>query len=466
MSYDILIIGGGPGGYVSAIRAAQLGAKVCVVEKDKVGGTCLNRGCIPTKSILSSVKLLSQIKEAAEFGIKVEKYEHNCKAIVDRKNTIVEKSVQGIEFLFKSYGVDLIRGEGIIKTKNIVSVKNQDGVKEIETKNIIIATGSEPAQIPIFQIDGKKVITSTEALNLSELPESILIIGGGVIGCEFATIFNELGVKITIVEMMPNIIPTEDVQIARRLQGILKKRGININTNSKIISLVKSGNKVTIELESREKFESDMVLVSIGRSINSKNIGLENIGVQTGQRGEIIVNDYMETNVPGVYAIGDVTAKVMLAHVASAQGRQAVENILHEKRPMDYSIIPSCIFTHPEIGSVGLTETRAKDKGIDVTTGTFQFAGLGKAQAMGETEGIARLVVEKNTDRVIGGQIIGPDATSLIAEVALGIRLKATSKDIGETIHAHPTLPEAVMEAAEDVHGLSCHLAKKRKADK
>lgn len=465
MSYDILIIGGGPGGYVAAIRAAQLGAKVCVVEKDKVGGTCLNRGCIPTKSILSSIKVLSLITEAEKYGIEVGSFKPDFNAIINRKNTIIEKSVQGIEFLFKSYGIDLIRGEGSIKKTGLVAVKYESGEKEIEAKNIIIASGSEPAQIPMFQIDGKKVITSTEALNLIEYPEKIIIIGGGVIGCEFATIFNKLGVKVTIIEMMPCIIPTEDIQLGRRLQSILKKQGIEILTGSKITKLTKDKD-VTVELESGEKYVSDLVLVSIGRSLNTKNLGLDNLGVKTGQRGEIIVNEFLETNVPDVYAIGDVTAKIMLAHVASAQGRQAVENILKEKKSMDYSLIPSCIFTQPEIGTVGLTETKAKEKGIDVITGTFQFAGLGKAQAMGETEGIARLIVDKKTDKILGGQIIGPDATSLIAEVVLAIKLGATALEIAETIHAHPTLPEAVMEAAEDVHDMSVHLAKKRKSVK
>ncbi|MDD5773739.1 MAG: dihydrolipoyl dehydrogenase [bacterium] len=462
MSYDILIIGGGPGGYVAAIRAAQLGAKVCVVEKDKVGGTCLNRGCIPTKSILSSIKVLSLITEAEHFGIEVGNFKPNFKAIIDRKNTIIEKSVQGIEFLFKSYGVDLVRGEGSIKKAGLVVVKDASGEKEIEAKNIIVASGSEPANIPMFQIDGKKVITSTEALNLTEYPEKIIIIGGGVIGCEFATIFSRLGVKVTIIEMMPCIIPTEDIQLGRRLQSLLKKQGIEIFTGSKITKLTKDKD-VTVELESGEKYTADLVLVSIGRSLNTKNLGLENIGVKTGPRGEIIVNEFLETNVPGIYAIGDVTAKIMLAHVASAQGRQAVENILKEKKPMDYSLIPSCIFTQPEIGTIGLSETKAKEKGIDVTTGTFQFAGLGKAQAMGETEGIARLIVDKKTDKILGGQIIGPDATSLIAEVVLAIKLGATAMEIAETIHAHPTLPEAVLEAAEDVHDMSVHLAKKKK---
>ncbi len=461
--YDLIVIGGGPGGYVAAIRAAQLGGKVALVEKDKLGGTCLNRGCIPTKALLASVKVLAQTREAAEFGVLVDEVVYDFAKIMARKNEIVENLVGGIGQLCQSYGVEVIKGAGSFTDQNTISVKNGEVVSEITASNIIIATGSEPANIPVFGIDGQRVITSNEALNLESVPESILIVGGGVIGCEFACILNELGCQVTIVEMMPQIIPTEDIQIARRLATIMKKSGVVIHTKTRIEQIDKQSGGIKATLDNGKEIEAEMSLISIGRSLNTKGLVLENAGVRLSQRGAIEIDERCRTNVKHVFAIGDVTAKIMLAHLASAQGLVAAENALGHVVEIDYEVVPSCIFTHPEIASVGLTAAKAKEKGLEVKEGTFNFRGLGKAVTMGETEGMVRLTCDAESDVVLGGQIIGPHATDLIGEIALAIRHRLTAKDIAGTIHAHPTLPEAVMEAAEDVHGLSIHLAKKRK---
>ncbi len=463
MTYDVTIIGGGPGGYVAAIRAAQLGAKVCLIEKTQLGGTCLNRGCIPTKTILASIKVLKHIKEAEEFGIKVENINVDLGKIVERKNAVVSTLVSGIEFLFKSYNITLIRGAGKIKSRNQIEVNlSEGGIENIESKNIIIATGSEPAMIPAFGIDGKKVITSNEALVLREIPKRMIIIGAGVIGCEFACILSTLGTEVTAVELMPNILPTEDINISRRMAQILKKQGINIKTKVKIEKIEKTADGVIAVLENGEKIEADKALVSIGRSLNTKNIGIEEVGIKLTDRGAVEVDEHLRTNIDNIYAIGDITGKIMLAHVASAQGLVAAANCVGENSVIDYNVVPSCIFTFPEIASVGYTEDKAIKAGIRVKTGTFNFRALGKAQAMGETEGLVRIVADEKTDAILGAQMLGPNVTDLIAEVALAIKNNLTVKQIADTIHAHPTLAEAVMEAAEDVHGMSIHTAKKK----
>ncbi|MBI4650070.1 dihydrolipoyl dehydrogenase [Candidatus Desantisbacteria bacterium] len=463
MTYDIAILGGGPGGYVAAIRAAQLGAKVCLIEKTRVGGTCLNRGCIPTKAILGSIKVLRHIQHSEEFGISVEKINVDMGKILNRKDEIVNNLVSGVELLLKSNNVTLINGTGTLKSSNTIDVSLSSGGQEtVEANNLIIATGSEPALIPAFNIDGQKVMTSNEALSLKEIPKKMIIIGAGVIGCEFACILSALGTEVVMVELMPNILPTEDVNIARRMAQILKKQGVEIKTKVKIEKIEKTDAGVTAILEGGVRIEAEKALVSIGRSLNTKNIGLEEAGVKLNERGTIFVDDYMRTNISNIYAIGDITGKIMLAHVASAQGLVAAANCTGEKLTMDYSVIPSCIFTFPEIASVGYTEDKAKQAGFEVKTGTFNFRALGKACAIGETEGLVRIVAEEKTDRVLGAQMLGPNVTDIIAEVTLAIKNKLTVKQIIDTIHAHPTLAEAVMEAAEDAHGMSIHIAGKK----
>jgi dihydrolipoamide dehydrogenase len=461
--YDIAIIGGGPGGYTAAIRAAQLGASVCLVEKNKVGGTCLNWGCIPTKALLSCTHVLSYIKRAEEFGLEVEGIKANWPRMVERKDKVVAKLVSGIEFLLKSYNVELIQGRASLAGKDLIEIEETNGGEiQLSASHIILATGSRPAYLPAFDIDGKQVITSNEALGLTELPESLIIVGGGVIGSEFACIFSELGVKITIVEALDRILNTEDRQISQRMRGIFKKRGITIHTNAKITGIKKTPQQVTAMLESGEEITAQKVLVSIGRALNTQELGLEETGIELGPRGQIIVNDRMQTNIPNIYAIGDIVGKIMLAHVATRQGMVAVGNIMGSPEVMDYGVVPSTIFTQPEIASVGLTADKAKQAGHEVKLGNFSFMALGKAVAMGEAEGTIRIVADAKTDKLLGAQIMGPHATDLIAEVALGISQGSTAADIARTIHAHPTLAEAIFEAAEDVHGKAIHVAKRK----
>ncbi|NLL17542.1 MAG: dihydrolipoyl dehydrogenase [Clostridia bacterium] len=458
MEFDVIVIGGGPGGYVAAIRAAQLGAKVAVVEKDSLGGTCLNRGCIPTKALVASAELVHQLKNAATFGINVDGFSVDFRRVMARKEEIVEGLVKGIAFLLSRHKIESISGFGKLVAPGTVEVHKEDGtVEQLTGKNIIIATGSEPALITALGYNGKTVITSNEALELEDIPKSLLIIGGGVIGCEFASIFNEFGTEVTIVEAMPNILPLVDNEISRRLTMVMKKKGIAIKTKAMISSVVEEEGGIKATLETGEEIRAEKALISIGRTFNTKGLGLENVGVALGAKGEILVDDYLRTNVPGIYAIGDVTNKIQLAHVASAQGLVAVENIMGGNRVMDYSVVPSCIFTMPEIGTVGITSQEAKARGINAKVGKFPFTALGKARCMEETDGNVKIITDAETDKVLGVHIFGPHATDLIAEAALAIQLGATAKEIAQTIHAHPTLAESMMEAAENVHGLSIH---------
>jgi len=463
--YDITIIGGGPGGYTAAIRAAQLGASICLIEKGRVGGTCLNRGCIPTKSLLCSTEVLAHTKKAADYGVEVQGVSGNLAKMVERKNRIVKKLVDGVEHLLSvNNKIRLIKGTGTIISPTQVKATSKEGGEEtIETKTIIIATGSEPAMIPAFGIDKKQVITSTEALNITTPPSSMIVVVGGVIGCEFSCIFSELGTQITILELMPSILPLEDRAIAQRLSASLKRRGIKIKTGVQITEIKKDASSVTAVLKSGDEISADMALVSIGRALNTKGLGLENVGVEQGQRGEISVNERMETNIKGIYAIGDVVGKIMLAHVAATQGAIAAANALGDNLLMDYDVVPSCIFTSPEIGTVGLTQEKAKVLGYEVKVGNFSFMALGKALAMGESEGTVRIVADAKTDQILGAQIFGPHATDLVAEMALAIKNKLTAKQVAETIHAHPTLAEALHEASEDIHDMAIHIAKRRK---
>lgn len=459
MSYKVVILGGGPGGYVAAIRAAQLGAKVAVVEKDQLGGTCLNRGCIPTKALVSGVEALRTIKKGADMGIGTGECVIDFSRMMERKDQVVERLVTGIKFLFKKNKIDLFSGIGKLLSSNEVEVTKPDGAKEIITaENIIIATGSEPAIIPSMGYDGERVITSNEALRLTDVPKRLLVIGGGVAGCEFACIFAELGTEVTIVDVMPTILPGVDKEVTKHLQSLFKRRGIKLKTKALIKEVKKHDDNVIAVLEDGEEVEADKVLISVGRVFNSKNLGLETMGVQTGPKGEIIVDSHLRTNIPNIYAIGDINNKVQLAHVASAQGIKAAENIMGIDKEMKYDVIPSCIFTYPEVAGIGITSQQAEEQGLSVKSGKFPFMALGKAQAAGETDGFVKIIADAATDKVLGVHIMGAHATDLIAEAALAIKLGATSEQLAETIHAHPTLAEAMMEAAEAVHGRSIHI--------
>lgn len=455
--FDIVIIGSGPGGYVAAIRAAQMGAKAAIVEKDKIGGTCLNRGCIPTKALYYSAGALTAARKAGEFGVTVGEIKFDLGKAVDRKNDVVKKLVGGVEQLLKGNGVETLRGSATVASPGKVRVAKSDGTtEEVAAKSIIIATGSEPAMIPAFNIDRKNVLTSTEMLDLREVPKSLLIIGGGVMGCEFATLFSAFGSSVVIVELLPTILSTEDKMVSRTILKRYKELGVTVLTEVSVESVTVEEGRVKTRLKDGREFVTEKVMVSIGRSFNSPGLGLEAIGVNM-DKGRITVNEKMETSVKGVYAIGDVTGKMLLAHVASTQGIVAVRNALGKETAMDYSVIPAGIFTDPEIASVGLREKDAEEKGIPVKVGRFPYAASGKALGMGETEGFVQIIADPGTDKVLGCSIVGAHATDLIGEVAIVMKTGAKVKDIAETVHAHPTLPELVMEAAEDAHGTAIH---------
>ena len=457
----IVIVGGGPGGYVAGIRAAQRGAQVTVVEKDLVGGTCLNRGCVPTKAILGSVEAIHKARAGEEFGFKVGgDIEPDFARIMERKNEISKKLRDGIQGLFKRSKVELLVGQGRIVSADRVEVETTDGVKSLAADKIIIATGSEPAELPFFDFSQPTVLDSTAALEMEQVPKSLLIIGAGVIGCEFASIFSELGTDITMVEMMPQMLPLEDKRLAKQFQSIFRKKGINVMLKSKVESVADYGdNSITVDLEGGDQVTAEKMLVSIGRRPNTQDIGLEDVGVEMDQRGYIKVNDRLETSVEGIYAIGDVNGGILLAHVASAEGLVAVENCLGGNEERDLSVVPSCIYTMPEIASVGLTESQAREEGFKPVTGTFRLGASGKAMAIGEDVGYIQIVADEKTDKILGANMMGPHVTDLIHEIAVAVRKGLTVKDVGDTIHAHPTIGEAVMEACHDVHGESVHVA-------
>lgn len=459
----LAIIGAGPGGYVAAIRAAQLGAQVTVIEDTDVGGTCLNRGCIPTKALLASAEALLKAKELEDFGIELKgEVLPNLQKIMQRKEKVVGTLVKGIRGLFKSWGINLIEGKGMLLSPERIEIEKKDGsIDVIEADRIIIATGSRPAQLPRFPIDGTHVLSSDDALSLTSIPKSMVIIGAGVIGCEFACIFSALGTQITMVEMMPRAVSTEDIEISELLERELKKKKIKLLTNIGVEKVEGRADGVHITLQGGSELVAEKVLVSIGRALNSEGIGLEACGIKKGPRGEILVNEKMETNISGIYAIGDVTGGILLAHVASAEGLVAAANACGHEAKMDYSVVPAAIFTSPEIASVGIRQQQAEEKGIEINIGRFQFRGLGKAHAMGEISGFIKIIADADTDKVIGAHIIGPHASDLIHEIALAMKAGIKSRDIAHTIHAHPTLAEGIMEAAEDVHGMAIHSPKK-----
>jgi dihydrolipoamide dehydrogenase len=467
----LAILGAGPGGYVAAIRAAQLGARVTVIENQALGGVCLNWGCIPSKALLSVVEFGDKAKKAKDFGIQLSgPVTYDPAVMVARKNKVVSTLVKGIATLFKTWNIEHLEGRGELLDARTIRVTKPDGAEiRVEADGLIIATGSSWPNLPLFPIDGTQIITSKQALDLSRIPASLLIVGGGVEGCEFASLYSGLGTQVTLVELVPRLLPLEDEEISQMMERELKKRGVDIRTGVTVDQIVRQPEVVTAHLRDGLSLNVEQVLVSVGRGFNSRGIGLEKAGVQVGPRGEIVVNDRMETNVPGVYAIGDVVGKAMLAHVASAQGKVAVENFMGHPRTIDYDVIPTGIFTLPEIGRVGLTEQQARDRCLaagkdpqqSVRVGRFRYGGLGKAQATGDIQGLLKVIVDAESDRILGVHILGAHATDLIHEAALGMHLGATVSRVAEMIHAHPTLAEGLMEAMEDVHGHAIHLARK-----
>lgn len=468
----IAILGAGPGGYVAAIRAAQLGARVTVIENQALGGVCLNWGCIPSKALLAVVELGDKVKKAADYGLTVEgSVGYDPARMVARKNKVVDGLVKGIATLFKTWNIEHIDGTGELLDAKSLRVAKRDGTETtVQADAIVIATGSSWPNLPLFPVDGQQIITSKEALDLESIPKNLLIVGAGVEGCEFASLYSGLGTMVTLVEMMGTVLPLEDEEIASFMARELKKRGVEVCVGTTVEKVERQPGLVRATLKDGAVVEAEQILVSVGRGFNSKGIGLERAGVQVGKRGEILVNDRMETNVRGIYAIGDVVGKAMLAHVASAQGKVAVQNILGHVSKVSYNLIPAGIFTLPEIGRVGLTEREAREKvqavgrnpETDVKIGRFRYAALGKAQGTGEITGMFKIIADAKTRSILGVHIIGSHAADLVHEAAMAMHMGATSAQVAEMIHAHPTLSEGFMEAAEDVEGMAIHLARKK----
>ncbi len=459
----IAVLGGGPGGYVAALRAAQLGARATVIEQSEVGGTCLNWGCIPTKSLIASAEVFHKAKHLSDFGIDLNGSVYpNLPKIMERKNAVVSAQVKGIRALFKSWGVALIEGKGRLVGPEEIEVEKKDGSKEkVEADRIIIATGSRPAELPIFPFDGRRVLTSNDAVHIKEFPKSLLIVGAGVIGSEFAFLFSGFGTEVTMVEVLPRTVSTEDFEISEQIEREFKKNKIKLLKETSITKVEARTDGIHSYLSNGREIVTEKVLVSTGRTLNSEGIGIEAMGIEKGARGEILVNERMETNRPHIYAIGDIVGGMLLAHKASAEGKVAAANACGVETKIDHSVIPSAIFTSPEIGSVGLREHHAQEKGIKVKTGRFLFRGLGKAHAIGEITGFVKIVSDADSGRVIGAHIIGPHASDLVHEAALAIKCGLKGEDIAGMIHAHPTLAEAVMEASENLDGASVHTPRK-----
>ncbi|MFI5338312.1 MAG: dihydrolipoyl dehydrogenase [Candidatus Methylomirabilales bacterium] len=460
-AYDVVVLGAGPGGYVAALRAAQRGAKVCLIEKDVVGGTCLNRGCIPSKALIHSAALWKRAKEGGAFGVNASQWSFDWGKAQSRKNDVVGAQVKGVHTLLGAAKVVVKQGVGSLVDARTVQVPANGTAETVTGKAIILASGSEPAGIPGVEVDGERVLTSTEALQLPELPRTFLIVGGGVIGMEFASMLSSLGTEVTVVEMLPQILAMEDPMLVRVLQGALQKQGVAVHVNTKVEKVERTPAGVRVQVSGNTSLEAERVLIAAGRRLNSHGIGLETVGVKT-ERGAIQVNERMETSVSGLYAIGDVTGISLLAHVASMQGLVAAANATGGHETMDYSAIPNCIYTDPEMASVGLSEPQAKEQGRTIKVGRFNFAALGKAMCIGETAGMVKVVADAQTDTVLGVGIVGPHATDIIAEGVLAVRHGLTVHQVAETIHSHPTLPEAVGEAMHDVHGQAIHKARLR----
>lgn len=458
---DVIVIGGGPGGYVAAIKAAQLGGKVALVEKDFLGGVCLNRGCIPTKAMIASADVYNMATtKSKEFGVNIGDCSLDYEKVTSRREGIVKQLVAGVGFLMKKNGITVYKGTASITSKNTVEVSYADGKKEsVSAKNIIIATGSVPIKVPIPGLDGDNVWDSDGALKAPGVPESLLIVGGGVIGIEWGYIFNKLGTKVTVVELMPQIMPLTDYEVAMALKKILDKNGIVFHLETKVTKVEHKDGKevVTISDASGDKqITVDKVLVAVGRKPVSDGLGLEKLGIIT-ERGKIPVNAKMQTSIPNIYAIGDVTGGMLLAHKASQEGEIAAENIMGHKAEMDYNTVPAAVYTSPEVATVGLTEDAAKKQGIAFKIGRADFFSNGKAMGIGEREGFVKFIVDAKYGEILGCHMIGPHVSDLIQEVVIAMAAEATIEGYAATIHGHPTLSEVVREAAMDVNGQSIH---------
>ena len=462
--FDVLVIGGGPGGYVAAIRAAKNGAKTALVERKELGGTCLNIGCIPTKTLIAGVDVYHKARHAMEFGVKISgEISPDWEAMLARKDSVIKTLRGGIGSLLKAAGVTVFKGHGAFTGRKTVKVVDGEGkeAEEITAGKIIIASGSETL-VPGFIPKGKRVITSTELLSIPEIPKSLLILGGGVIGCDFACLFAELGTKVTIVEMLDSIMPNIDRETSKVVASQMQKMGIEI-MNGKPLGDLKADDKGVSGKVGDLTVSADYLLVSIGRKPALEGMNIAASGVKTNERGWIPVDSSCRTNVPGIFAIGDATGSWQLAHAASAMGVVAADVACGKKNAFDGSLVPGCIFTSPEIGSVGKSQEQCDKEGIETRVGKFPFAALGKAMAINETTGFCKIIADAKTDQILGVHIVGPHATDLIAEACPALHLEITAKELGKAIHAHPTLGEAMMEAAHAVHGESAHIPSKRR---
>ncbi|MCH9608569.1 MAG: Dihydrolipoyl dehydrogenase [Chlamydiales bacterium] len=460
--FDLVIIGSGPGGYVAAIRGAQRGLKTALIEAGDLGGTCLNRGCIPSKALIANADVLRKIQEAEKYGIQVEGVSFDYAQMKERKDSVVGNIRKGLTGLIASNQITVIRGFGKFTSPHEIKVTGEESCL-IQFKHAIIATGSEPKALPSMPYDHKIVHDSTSLLNISKLPKKLIIVGGGVIGCEFACLHNAFDVDVTIIELLPSILPTEPKSVSSVLAKSFKGRGIQVETGAVIEKMETDDTSVTFSLADGRKLSADMALISVGRKYNTDAIGLEKAGVIVEKDGSIPTTDKLETNVPNIYAIGDITGKWILAHVASHQGMIAADNAAGHSAQMNYNAVPSVIFTDPEIGTIGLSLEQAIEEGYDAQIGKFPFQALGKAQAAIATEGFAQIVIEKTTGQILGAQVVGHEASTLIAEMAVAIGNELTIHSINETIHAHPTIAEAWMEAAFLASDMPLHLPPRKK---
>jgi len=454
----IAVIGGGPAGYVSALTARRLGAEVYLIEREELGGTCLNKGCIPTKTMISSLELFDKLRNQKYNSEKIPlNISIDLPTLMQRKDSVIDTQKKGLTMLLNQSGVKIIRANAeLIDPKTVFLSQTSEKIK---ADRLIIATGSRPAELPLLEFDSQRILSSNDLWNLKTIPESITIIGAGAIGCEFAWIFHLLGSKVSLIELMPRVLPMEDEEISKALERLFRKRKIDFYTGIKIEDLKKNHDSLEITLSNKKKIKSDIVLVSVGRAYNTEI--LQNAGIKLGNKKEVIVDEKMQTNIEGVYATGDVNGKWLLAHVAYREGEIAAKNALGQNESMDYSVIPSTIFTVSEIASAGLKESEARQNGINIKKGLFPFRAIGKAHAIGEIDGFVKVIADADSDVIIGGHIIGPKASEIIHELALSIKLKVKAKELKDLIHSHPTLSECIGEAVADIHGEAIHKIEK-----
>jgi dihydrolipoamide dehydrogenase len=459
--FDVVVVGTGPGGYVAAIRCAQLGLSVAAVEDDRPGGVCLNWGCIPTKALLRNAEIVGLFQRAEEFGVTVDKWTADYAQAVQRSRRVADRMAKGVEFLFRKNKIMLVPGTGTLKARNVVEVKGKDGVQTFEAKAIILATGSEPRSLPGVTIDEKQVISSNGAVRIEATPASLIVIGAGAVGMEFADVYGAYGVPVTVLEALPRVLPIEDEEVSALLARVFSRRGMTIRTSVRVqkVSPGKAGLTVEIEAEGKaERLEAEQVLMAVGRASRTKGLGLEALGVAS-ERGLVTVGPTMETSVKGIFAVGDMTGRQMLAHKAMAEGVVAAEAIAgRSPHPVDYGNVPSCTYCRPQVASIGLSEAKARTNGREIAVGRFPFTANGKAVALGETEGFLKVVADKRTGEILGVHIVGSEATEMIHEFAVGRTLEATLEEIIHTIHAHPTLSEAALEATLAALGQAIHI--------